>query len=243
MQYHHALLALVAVVPLTAVSTGRPALLQDTGPFATPESPLVISDSGVAVQTLDDLLAEFERIAGQHVVANAHTREALRATNVGLVAGVSVPPDEVYSFVESLLAHHGFFVGRLRSGNPRLLSVRSSSGRGTWPVDEWMTVPVEEIDDYADHPALLVETVVDVAPMDSRQIVNSLRQLVHGNHQGMVAVSGSSLILRGTGSEVARTASMLELARAHHVAEEARRKAEQALAAEAARKAAPSEPR
>ena len=182
------------------------------GHFPQPDGPLVIPDTASGNLMLVDVLLEFRRITGQNIVMSSMTSDQVKQTAVGLLGGVTIPPTEVYSFMESLLARHNFVVSELRHNNPPLLAVYAPNSNDQG-ISNWIEVAVEDIEKYEDHHALLVQTVVDVSPLDGRQATSSMRTLAQNSYrQRMIAISSNSVILYGTGSEVAGWVSMLKKA-------------------------------
>jgi hypothetical protein len=83
---------------------------------------------------------------------------------------------------------------------------RSSNVRTAQRVE----VPAERLHELADHPALLVRTSLDLAPLDVRQLATSLRGLLTDtNIQALVPAGQHSLILQGTGQHVLHLTGML----------------------------------
>ncbi len=190
---------------------------QDTpaGHFPTPAEGLSIRMEGSP--TMDELLRELARVTGQHIHVPPQARATLAQTPVGLLGGVEVPPAHVHSFVESLLHQNGYVLAELRSSEPRLLAVYPIEGREAPPGSTWTPVPSERIARYADHPALLVQSLVDCSPLDARAVAMSLRSVWRQSraYQGMDPIGdSSSVLLRGTGADVARLAAVIERAAA-----------------------------
>ena len=75
-------------------------------------------------------------------------------------------------------------------------------------------MPADGVERYAEHPALLVQTVVDTSPLDARQLVSTIRPLIHHNQWQAILGMGSSnsVILRGTGADVAAWAALITTA-------------------------------
>jgi hypothetical protein len=163
--------------------------------------------------TLADVLRDFAQAAGQNVSIDAPTRQALEQAPAGLLRAVEVPAAALYAYVETLLFERGFVVSELRASEPRLLGIYSTraGGLGCAPA---RAVPQEEIQLYRDHPALLVSTVLHLPSIDVRQLGNSLRALASERSATTIVPLGatSTLLIKGTGREVAELALMLEQA-------------------------------
>ncbi|MFT5464759.1 MAG: hypothetical protein ACI8QS_003666, partial [Planctomycetota bacterium] len=90
----------------------------------------------------------------------------------------------------------------------------------------WTAIAVEDIDSVRNHDALLVQCTLDVGPSDARQMTTSGRIMMRDtNYQMIFALNSSTIVLRGTGAEVAVLVDTFRLAAKAEAA---------ALAAEAA---------
>jgi general secretion pathway protein D len=86
-----------------------------------------------------------------------------------------------------------------------------SGNKGATLKKDAVYVAPEELDRYADQPAVLIHTVVDLPHVDARQLSTSLRQMFPDQQtQSILPVSGTSLILTGFGSDVAAMVRMLK---------------------------------
>lgn len=173
--------------------------------FPIPSADLEISIGGDATPSLADVLMQFEDICGHNLHVSTGTLQELRDVTTGLSRSVTVPRQEVYSYVSALLSSSGFVMAETRAVEPRLLSIWSlnSHERGLVRAQA-RAVDVDEIARYERHPALLVETVLHVENIDARQVTNSMRATVTDtNIQVITPISAHSLLLTGTGPEVA----------------------------------------
>lgn len=198
-----------------ATQAGAPpqAPLQDALPPAS--GPLAVPQFEAEGLTLGDLLREFAELTDQHLVMTEQTRQVMQQTPVVMGGTKEIPAAEVYSFVEGLLTFHGFFTARLKGGQRPLLGVywsrdNSVAGIATAPR---LTVPAEELGSYADHPAFLIQTVLELSYMDTRQLSTSLRGMLRDtNTQTLLAVGEHGIVLAGTGQWVAEMASVMRAA-------------------------------
>lgn len=200
--------------------------------FPAPSRGLVIpadDTEGEGEANLLDLLGEFGRATGHTLVVTDEVRGLLSRVRPGLLSQVSVPPERVYSFVEGLLSFHEFVLVPLHESEPRLLGVQSLSGGSARNTikQRCFYVPPDEIEAWADHPAVLVSTVVTFEHLDVRQLTTSLRPLMPDQStQSMLnAGSSNSVVLQGFGAGIARLVHMLRIVDA-----EAGRAAERAAA-------------
>ena len=179
--------------------TIRAANVED--PLPVPSSALDIPQFEAEGTTLGDLVSEFARISGQHLVMNQPTRAALNQTPFVVGGAATIPPEEVYAFLESLLFFNGFVTARLKAGTRPLLGIyliRESALAPRLPVDE------DELGRFASHPAFLIQTVVQLEHLDVRQLSTSLRGIIRDtNTQTLLALGDHGVALQGTGQWVA----------------------------------------
>ena len=182
--------------------------------FPVPDASLLINSDQEGRLSMEDLLDSFSSATGQQIHVSQSARNMLAQIDVGLLGEAEVPGSEIYSFVENLLFQNNFVMAELRSEEPRLLGIHSLSGNESSWISRYAEVPGTELEQYVDHPALLVQSVVEVSPLDARHIVAALRPLMrHSSYQSLLNVGdGNSIIMRGTGSDVAGWAALLETA-------------------------------
>lgn len=174
--------------------------------FPSPKEGLSIKISAGEPLKLDALLEDFARVTGQNLLIGKDTRAILAASSTGLSRSVEVPAQEVYTFVESLLMHSDFAISPVTDREPRLLAVYSLNGQEAQRRrGDVVYVPSDRIELCSRHPAVLVQTVVDLPNTDVRTLSNSMRTLfTDANTQQIIPVGNSnSLILVGFGSHIA----------------------------------------
>ncbi|MEM7310969.1 MAG: hypothetical protein AAF682_30145 [Planctomycetota bacterium] len=185
----------------------------DAGHFPLPSDALVVQDATAGDLRLVDLLLEFSRVTGQNIVMSQSTRAQVEQVEVGLLGGVTVPEAEVYSFVEGLLFRHRFVLAEIRHSDPPLLAIYHPDSRDN--VGHWVEVEEGRIADYANHHALCVQTMSNVWPLDARQVATSMRSMTSdSSRQRMLALSEHTLLMSGTGAEVAGWVELLKAAAA-----------------------------
>jgi len=198
---------MTAPLAMQGVVQDTPAIVEH---FPLPTEGLSIPAPQEGGPSLLSLLGDFSRATGQNLHASDETRARLRETSIGLMWGVDVPPSEVYSFVESLLWESGFVLFDERDTVPRMLAIKWLRGGERERVRQGcVTVPAANIEAYKRHPALMIQTVVEVPDVDHQKLSNVLRVLVTDNYTQQVAVVDGSVILVGPGRQVAHMAEML----------------------------------
>ena len=182
--------------------------------FPQPSGPLVIP------MTRDDapgysilrLLEDFGTLTGQTFLYSQETANYLEADHVRLTHEVSASPERAQEIFEGILASSDFVLTVLSGEDPRILEVTSlqTGQRNTIRVGA-IFVPVEELEEMAKHPALLLTTVIHLPNTDVRQLSNSMRTMItDANTQQMLpAGNTNSLVLTGFGTNVAQLVNLL----------------------------------
>lgn len=165
---------------------------------------------------LIDLVASFEAATGERIVFSQTARTRLEGTFVGLTTNATIAPDQVYSWFEALVAREGFRLYVSTHTEPRMLALVSRMNNNDLPATPFAVSP-GDLALLDRHPALVVQTTVDVAPLDARALMNSLRAMQSDSSNSILAPSESSVVLTASGSEVAALLRVLEEARKHEV--------------------------
>jgi len=211
------MIALLAALPLL-LPAATP--LQDGGGGSIP----VIQDLGGAWKlTFDETeegmtLEQFVKICQENTGINftysADTVSLLQSTKVRMFGPKVIPKDEFYSFFQIIMIINRFVCTRIGPDNLSVVVVASldSPARASIKQDAVYISP-DEIDEYANQPATLVQTVLHLPNMDVRSMGGSMRQLViDPNTMQLIPVpESSSVILTGFGSNVSSLSQMLML--------------------------------
>jgi len=230
----------LVVTSLSCASLSR-APVGATPAAVTVQDELPAAREGLAIPEFDagdvslgDLVREFARVTDQHVVMSQETRDHLQQTPV-VVGGMSeIPPGEVYGFVEGLLYFHGFFTAQLKGGQRPLLGLYSGREVAMAPRK---AVKEADLGKYADHPAFLIQTVVELENLDVRQLTTSMRGLLRDtNSQTILAVGDHGVALSGTGRIVMDWTEVMRATNEQARAQRAKRAEAQAAEKEAAEK-------
>lgn len=210
-----------------------PAVVAASDLFPEPKSGISIHLEPGKDMKLDELMAEFSKATGLHLVVTRESAAILKQTPTGLMDSLEIPQSEVYPVVESLLFQNDVVLTALTDREPRLFAVGSlaSGARGGSFRNSAVFVPVEDVPAYSRHPAILVTTVINLPSTDVRTLSNSMRTMfTDANTQQIIPVGNSnSLIITGFGSSVASIVAMLKSVddAARRDAEEAEKKAKE----------------
>jgi len=196
---------------LTLVAAQEPS---DAPLLPLPKSALVIAPRPDVPLTLAKLLEQLTATTGVTFSYESSVAKRLELQRVELSAPVELSPQEAYPWVEGLLVQNGFGLGILHLGDKPLVGVfNSMMVPGAVPIEATpQHVPIERIETCRQHPALKVETVIDMGPnVDVRTLGNSLRGMT-GNNQActiMPIANTSTVVVLGLGLEVANLSATL----------------------------------
>jgi hypothetical protein len=184
------------------------------GHFETPANGFELDwnqDGGVSLQGLVD---EFMRATGLLVLMDHNSGQLLKKRKLEVVTTSSsavIPPEQVYAFVESLLIANGFVLIDAHHEEPRTVRLVSleTQQRKTVKRDA-LFVPIERIDTYRDHPAMLVSTVVPLPEgADPRTVTNAMRTMLTDANTQSITPVGNAVEITGLGPNVSALAEIL----------------------------------
>ncbi|MEQ1892565.1 MAG: hypothetical protein ABL998_08500 [Planctomycetota bacterium] len=178
-----------------------------------PVSADLVFPPGTSEISFEWLADELARLAGVELVYGPDVRQSLERNSEKLEQTASVPADEVYGFVEALLASRGFALALTKTGTPTLLEILdpAQAVRGTRTQVPAVVAAETEIDALARHPALLAQTSMTFHNIDSRQLQTQLRQLLvdASGMTNVVPAGERSLLIQGPGVRVASLVQLL----------------------------------
>lgn len=209
-----ALLTLSTACQSTVTATSAPRPESTAGTDFLPPAKHALALQGGLETSLDQLVGMLAEATGIQFAIDPTTRAELQKTSAGLSSSINVPPDEAWRWVEGLLAHARFQLGMISNRPPQLLGVYSTPRQNEQPRPRAVFIGEGELDLCTEHPAFLYSVVLDLPHVDVRQLGNSLRGL-NTDPSGIQSVlpvgNTNSLILTGSGADVANLAAMMRL--------------------------------
>lgn len=184
-------------------------------PFPTPSAGLTIpavSEEDRYEGNALELLREFAEVTGEYLFWTRETHGLLRMTHLGGDRELTIPPEEVYEVVETLLLFHRFALVDLRREEPRMLGIVSLDSAARQSLKATARyVREKDLSIYADHPAIMITTFVRLEHLDVRVLTNTLRSLTTDpNTTSLVPISEvGQLIVTGFGPWVLEQVRML----------------------------------
>ena len=204
------LLAPAASLPAPAQDGGDVPLIQDIGN----DNYLLTFDETTEGMTLEQFVKTCQQITNINFTYSTDTASMLQGTKVRMFGPKVIPKDDFYSFFQIIMIINKFVCTKIGPADLSVVVVASldSPQRATIKQDAIYITP-EEIEEYADQPATLVQTVLHVPNMDVRTMGASMRQLVvDPNTMQLIPIpESSSVILTGFGSNVSALTKMLLL--------------------------------
>ena len=163
---------------------------------------------------LDQFVKICQEVTGINFTYTKETAGVLKQAPLRMFGPKRIPKSDFYSFFQIMMIINDFVCIRIGPDHLSVVLIQSlqGTGRGGGPQvrNEATYVQPEEIDRYADQPATLITTVIDLPNTDVRTLSNSMRTMfTDANTQQIIPVGANSLIITGFGSNVASIVRML----------------------------------
>jgi general secretion pathway protein D len=192
---------------------GKIPRIQDHGQFLT----LYFEEQteGEAGLSLEAFVKLCQDATGINFTYTEQTAQTLKDKKLKMFGPKTIPKSDFYSFFQIMMIINDFVCTKIGPDHLAVVLIQSSQanqrqGGGTLKKDAVYVAP-DDLDQYADQPAVLIHTVVDLPHVDARQLSTSLRQMFPDQQtQSILPVSNTSLILTGFGSDVAAMVRMLQ---------------------------------
>ena len=196
-----------------ANTPGKVPPIQDNGAFY--ELYFEETTEGDAGLTLEQFVKLCQEATGINFTYTDATAGQLKAAKLKMFGRKTIPKSDFYSFFQIMMIINEFVCTKIGPDHLAVVLIQSSApnnrGGGATLKKDAVYVTPEDLDRYADQPAVLIHTVVDLPHVDARQLSTSLRQMFPDQQtQSILPVSGTSLILTGFGSDVAAMVRMLK---------------------------------
>ncbi|MEM1451250.1 MAG: secretin N-terminal domain-containing protein [Planctomycetota bacterium] len=161
-----------------------------------------------------ELVRTYGELTGLHFTFDEQTDQLLKNQRVHLDRSVTVPTEDVTTFIESLLVQGDFCLTPLKAQGTMLIRVTSlaTAARNNLRAGAAFLSP-DQLGVARAHPAMLFTTTVSLPNVDVRQVSNSLRTMITdaNTQQLLPAGNSNSLVIVGFGSQLMATHDMLKL--------------------------------
>ena len=178
--------------------------------FPAPSEGLVIRAKD---QTLGELLDDFARVTGEHILHSEDTGNMLDHAGTMLRSDLEVPAELVYEVVQDILIQAHFVLTDVRRREPRMLSISSLDSPARATIKQHARyVDAEHVEQFAQNSAFLITTTLYLPNMDVRTMGASMRQLVvDPNTLQLIPIpESSSVIITGFGTTVHGLVQLLQ---------------------------------
>ena len=169
--------------------------------------------SGENQLTLEAFVKICQTVTGINFTYSQEAGQSLKSLKLKMFGTKRVPKADFYSFFQIMMVINDFVCSRIGPEHISvvLISSTNSPGKGNPRKDARQVMP-DEVEQYADQPATLITTVIDLPNTDVRTLSNSLRQMFSDQQtQQIIPVGNSnSLIITGFGSDVSSIVKMLK---------------------------------
>ena len=175
---------------------------------------------------LDQFVKICQEVTGINFTYTKDTAGVLKNSPLRMFGPKRIPKSDFYSFFQIMMIINDFVcikIGADQLSVVLIQGLQGQGGRGPQVRNDATYVQPEDIESYADQPATLITTVIDLPNTDVRTLSNSMRTMfTDANTQQIIPVGNNSLIITGFGSNVASIVRML-----HFVDEAAKPRGEQ----------------
>jgi general secretion pathway protein D len=196
-----------ASTPGATTPQGGPPPIQDTGDFY-----ILNFDETNEGLTLEKFVKICQVATGTNFTYVQETAAALSKTPLRMYGSKRIPKGEFYSFFQIMMIMNDFVCSRVGPEHLAVVLIQNIQGNNrTQARQNAVYVTPDELDKYADQPAVLITTVIDLPNTDVRNLSNSMRPLFPDqNTQQLIPVgTTNSVVIMGFGSQVASTVKML----------------------------------
>jgi len=196
-----------ATTPGATTPQGGPPPIQDTGDFY-----ILNFDETNEGLTLEKFVKICQVATGTNFTYVQETAAALSKTPLRMYGSKRIPKSEFYSFFQIMMIMNDFVCSRVGPEHLAVVLIQNIQGNNrTQARQNAVYVTPDELDKYADQPAVLITTVIDLPNTDVRNLSNSMRPLFPDqNTQQLIPVgTTNSVVIMGFGSQVASTVKML----------------------------------
>jgi hypothetical protein len=204
-------LSLACQSALAASGGGAPDY-RSAGIYPPAARPVEVKVATATTDNLAYLLEELSSATGVAVIIEEQSRNMLAKMRTGLLHDLTIPPAEVWPWIEGVFLHYGFSFGALSTRAPYLVGVYGPGSPGQFTHRVSLRVPEAELEAFHEHPGFRIRTTLELPYTDVRQLGNSLRAMTTDptGSQAVIPVGNTnSVILEGTAFEILQLAAML----------------------------------
>jgi len=202
---------------LGATAAAAPQGGEDPPPIQVVEDSYVLNfaqGTGSEPMSMLQFVDACQQVTGLNFVWSQETETYLNNAKLRMLGPKTVPKDRFYSFFQALMIINEFVCTEIGEKGISVVQIDSlQTARRNTIRSQALNVDPDKLDDYADQPATLITTVIDLPNTDVRQVSNSLRTMItDANTMSMLPAGNSTtMVLTGFGSNVVALVKMLKI--------------------------------
>jgi general secretion pathway protein D len=176
---------------------------------------LTFDESGGAeAMTLDQFVKLCQTVTQKNFTYGSDTAAQLQKVPLRMFGSKTIPKQDFYQFFQIMMIINDFVCTKVGPDHLEVILIQGNApgGRGATTPRQNQYVMEADLDRFADQPAVLITTVVDLPNTNVRDLSNSMRQMFQDpQSQQIIPVGNSnSLIITGFGSNVVSIVRMLK---------------------------------
>jgi len=155
-----------------------------------------------------------ERVTQLNFTWTQETETLLNNAKLRLLGTKTVPKGKFYSFFQVMMIINDFVCTEIGEEGIAVIKIDSLQTASRNNIrSQAVNVEPEDLENYADQPATLITTVIDLPNSDVRQVSNSLRTMITDANTMQMLPAGNSttMVLTGFGSNVVALVRMLKI--------------------------------
>lgn len=164
--------------------------------------------------TLLQFVDACERVTQLNFTWTLETENLLNTAKLRLLGTKTVPKDRFYSFFQVMMIINDFVCTEIGEEGIAVIKIDSLQTASRNNIrSQAVNVQPEDLENYADQPATMITTVIDLPNSDVRQVSNSLRTMITDANTMQMLPAGNSttMVLTGFGSNVVALVRMLKI--------------------------------
>ena len=166
--------------------------------------------------TVEEFVSTCQMVTGINFVFTEAIQQTMGQKKLMGVGKLRIHKDDFYGFLQVQLFINDFVCVEVGPAHIAMVLIRSltpTGGRQNTSIRQTATkVAPKDLQNYADQPATLITTVLNLPNVDSRTISQALRgMMVDTATQSLIPAGRNSLIITGFGSYVVSLAGLLQV--------------------------------
>ena len=190
------MIALLSALPLLSAALlppqnqeGEVPPIQDTG-----DSYILNFSESEEGMTLERFVAACQESTGKNFTYTEDTSATLKNQKIRLYGVKEIPKEDFYNFFQIMMIINDYVCTKIGPDHLEVIMIQGlqTAARTNLRQDALFVLP-EDLQDFADQPATLIHTVLNLPNTDVRTLTNSMRaMLTDANTQQIIPVGNSN---------------------------------------------------